>query len=56
MIKSPKQSVKSDNEKALVRYVDQRGVVQSVNVTMRTDERAMIVATCNKINAKKGRL
>jgi|7_EtaG_2_1085326.scaffolds.fasta_scaffold31645_1 hypothetical protein len=53
---SPNQSVKSDNEKVLVRYIDQRGVIQSVNVSMRTNDRAMIVATCNKINAKKGRL
>jgi hypothetical protein len=49
----PKKPVKSGNQKALVRYVDQRGVIQSVNVTMRTDERATIVAVCNKINAKK---
>ena len=46
----------SNNKKALVRYIDQHGVIQSVNVSLRTNPKATIVAICNKINIKKGRV
>ena len=46
----------SNNKKALVRYIDQRGVIQSVNVSLRATTRATVVAICNKINLKKGKV
>mgnify|MGYP000651531916 FL=1 len=42
----------SNNNKTLVRYIDQRGVIQSVNVSLRETTRATVVAVCNKINIK----
>jgi len=52
----PKPSKKPviTSQQRLVSYIDNLGVIQSVSVATRTTNKEMIVAACNKINARKG--